>query len=666
MRFALVLFVLLVAFFANVELVSALASPIRVVTFDSNRSPQGLFDVHSEPLYTNAGSSNIIESLEDLSKFGGEGAVVSCGVEFLPTVEEILPGSLVDEKGILLTDVFFGPLLNWELSSAEADELAKFVEAGGVVFVAGSTSISGPGYNPLFESLNISDRWLGINVYNPPTYFSSPHYTITETVLGPFGEVNTLEHRSYKWLDRHDLVGVFRDVPDFSLPYVVAEKRFGEGYLVVSSGQIYSNVFTENENDNLEYFLNLFAMGCKQQENTAVVLDVPSLKQYEAPWGGEEYDSAVANNLGCGVTIGDCGCALTSAAMVMGYYGVNIVQNGLAMNPGAVNNYFSERNWYSKGNFNWWLIDNYTAPFDEINSVKLDQPVREDFDEDKVRKYIDNGVPVILKVYSSSVPQHFVVVKGYDDEGLIIDDPAYLDIEGHTYLLDRGYFLYGGGRGTMIHYDVAHTDYSSFEAVSLSDLVIKKDNQIVGNYYTDGEGNYLGKEIHIVDVQLPNDGVYSIELALDNGGECDTRVYSSNNLGSVLWKDLNVCVTNVKYKSGEGLSYELEIDVRLASENNLVNGVSHSVFPAVILGSKTTDVGEVNFDTVDFEGAKPFWTGKRRWFRDVNKDGYMDAIMFFEREKMDNDFGGGEVCLTGELTSGFGFWGCDEVKTIPR
>lgn len=663
MRFLFTLLFLFILVFGSTSNVLASENLIKVATFDSSRSPQYLLDMNNVPLYTNAGSSNIVENLKDLSKFGNVNGIVDCGVEFLPTVEEVLPGSLVDENNVLLADVFFGPLLNWSINSIEAEEISSFINAGGIVFVAESTISGGPKYNLLLKYLNLEDKWLEDNVYNPLTNFSTPHYAFTDTVMGPFGEVNILEHRTYRWLDKHDLVGVFMDFPDFSWPFVIAEKKFGKGYLAASSGQIYSNAFTGGDNDNLEYFLNMFAMGCKQND-TAVVLPVPSIKQYEDPWQNSEYDSAITNNLGCGESIGDCGCALTSASMVMGYYGINEVQNGLAMNPGNVNTHFIERNWYPNGNFSWWEVDNYTAQYDNVNGVKLDQPVRDSFDEGKIRQLIDGGIPVILKVSSPEVQQHFVVLKGYDEKGLIINDPANLDSEDDfTYLSDRGYVPYGNGKDAMIYYVEAHTDYSSFEIFSKNTVKVWKDDDEVGHKYIEGEGNYLGKEINIVEVQIPDDGVYLIEVEPNDVNECRYRIYGSNREGEVFWKDFDQCKKSFNFESEEGLSFDVEVDVRPANENNFVNGTSNSVFPVAIFGSNNFDVREINFTTVFLEGAEPFWAGKRRWLRDVNKDGYYDAILFFEREKMQYDFDG-EACLVGKLTSGFGFWGCDELKLV--
>src|ERR1035437_9476577 len=62
------------------------------------------------------------------------------------------------------------------------------------------------------------------------------------------------------------------------------------------------------------------------------------------PWEGLTYDSAASQTLGCGTTITQCGCALTSVAMVLASYGVNEGPDGVggfeATNPSTLNSYF--------------------------------------------------------------------------------------------------------------------------------------------------------------------------------------------------------------------------------------------------------------------------------------------------------------------------------------
>ena len=58
-------------------------------------------------------------------------------------------------------------------------------------------------------------------------------------------------------------------------------------------------------------------------------LSVPLLKQTSNPWQSQEYDTAHVWNPS-NITIKAWGCAMTSAAMIFKYYGINKLPDGTA------------------------------------------------------------------------------------------------------------------------------------------------------------------------------------------------------------------------------------------------------------------------------------------------------------------------------------------------
>ena len=80
----------------------------------------------------------------------------------------------------------------------------------------------------------------------------------------------------------------------------------------------------------------------------------PYFSQQDPTWGGEIYDRA--DSIGpffCGTTIAGCGCAITSAAMLLKYHGVNNAPNGQDTTPETLNNWLKENNGYAFGALKW-------------------------------------------------------------------------------------------------------------------------------------------------------------------------------------------------------------------------------------------------------------------------------------------------------------------------
>ncbi|MBI4654017.1 MAG: C39 family peptidase [Nitrospirae bacterium] len=151
---------------------------------------------------------------------------------------------------------------------------------------------------------------------------------------------------------------------------------------------------------------------------------MPLYKQCASPWGADIYDHTTS-------TICKKGCALTSAVMVLQYYGVTTGIDGKEVNQGNLNDWLiTQPDGYYKGNISWGAITRYSGNrviFDTM-SGRNDTILSDD---------LCNGNPVIV-----NVPNHFVVATGSmcagNETTWTINDPGRnittLQGYGNTYL----------------------------------------------------------------------------------------------------------------------------------------------------------------------------------------------------------------------------------------
>src|SRR2546422_557443 len=235
---------------------------IRVSGFTSERNRAPLLDPQGSAPEGDFGTTNIVNDLRDLSKFGPTGTV-RCSVDFRPFVTSVETGSLVDEMGQVRVGVFFAGLTATTLTSGEADELARFLRAGGILYISGNTlDNEGPSYNPLFTALDVADHYSDETVSTGNSVQSSDPPDNTPFTNGPFGTVGPLMHTPFRIITPSATTGL---ATGFNTEAVIlAEGGFGSGRLSMTGDPLYFNFFTgTNDLDNQTYFLNLFAFGCR-------------------------------------------------------------------------------------------------------------------------------------------------------------------------------------------------------------------------------------------------------------------------------------------------------------------------------------------------------------------------------------------------------------------
>ena len=212
----------------------------------------------------NFGGSDIIDALQNPDNFGPTG-IVKCTVQLLPFVQTITTGSLVDAQGRLLVEVFLAGLTRTTLTNDEVLELEKFLNAGGILYISGNSGENeGESYNPLFSELGLADRFLG-SVSSTGNGVPTSTPILTKVTDGQFGIVGPLTHSYFRDFQVDSLTGVALGYS--SSVYILVEGTIGKGYISITGDPLYFNMFTASDSDNLNYFLNLVALGCTAMPN---------------------------------------------------------------------------------------------------------------------------------------------------------------------------------------------------------------------------------------------------------------------------------------------------------------------------------------------------------------------------------------------------------------
>lgn len=147
-------------------------------------------------------------------------------------------------------------------------------------------------------------------------------------------------------------------------------------------------------------------------------LPVPDLKQYTEPWGSMIYDTANIWSPGKD-SIARYGCALTSATMILQYYGYTVTPDSL--NTWLLNNHGYVRD----GLVDWSAITKWVKLNHDINPLltKLEYS-RSPYDSNVLATEIDASRPAIVKLVRPDNGTHFVVAKGKETSDFDINDPA--------------------------------------------------------------------------------------------------------------------------------------------------------------------------------------------------------------------------------------------------
>lgn len=163
------------------------------------------------------------------------------------------------------------------------------------------------------------------------------------------------------------------------------------------------------------------------------ILDAPLFIQYDEEWADSEYAAGKSQHLWCGNTMEDCGCAVTSMAMVLRYHGVHTSPSGDVTTPKSLHDYFMKGNTctdagcsslgFVYGNVRWNALNSYSKEaYDIYGTPKIQFTSIAQFNKDSYDLSTEVGDPVILKTGDRS---HWVVGHGYMSDGIWIRDPHF-------------------------------------------------------------------------------------------------------------------------------------------------------------------------------------------------------------------------------------------------
>lgn len=170
-------------------------------------------------------------------------------------------------------------------------------------------------------------------------------------------------------------------------------------------------------------------------------LNVPLLKQgvlpytdTTPPWEGDEFDHA--NFYGgflCGTTIAECGCAMTSTAMIFQYYGIQNLPDGTLLTPGTFNTWLKNNNGYFRDEgLNPYIAATLAKKAKAKNPAftydALEYSRANGTDRNQLTQDLQNQMPDVLEE-----PGHFIVATGISDNTFTINDPFYNRIDLTSY-----------------------------------------------------------------------------------------------------------------------------------------------------------------------------------------------------------------------------------------
>jgi hypothetical protein len=265
---------------------------------------------------------------------------------------------------------------------------------------------------------------------------------------------------------------------------------------------------------------------------TPIKLNVPYINQNNPKWGNNIYD--FANKWSPkDPWIKSWGCALTSAAMVFKYFGINKMPDGNELNPQTLNTWLKNQTdgYLGNGNVSWYALTRLSKLSKSKNNINFDalQYLHGENSSSQLAIDINNHIPDIL-----DVGKHFVVGTGIDGDTFNINDPAYTS--KHT--LNDGYsntFL------SMRRFIPSHTDLSYIVITGNPDATITLTDKTgikIGESYLEGLTNDLNsslsnKPLQIYDYSMPTSGDYNVQLSSTKHDKYSFELYLYDINGKV-------------------------------------------------------------------------------------------------------------------------------------
>ncbi len=424
-------------------------------------------------------------------------------------------------------------------------------------------------------------------------------------------------------------------------------------------------------------------------------------------WYKERYSDGKSS---CGLSIADCGCAITSLVMISRFHNITNSVDNKNINPLAINEWYQNNTGYwPDGGVKWEKMMDYSK--DQFGIPRLMYHGLVDFkDTNTLDVYLSNLEPIILSVkaltHQGNYIDHFIVADGKLSATYTLKDPAwykttYLDQLNGSYIQDYN----NNFRGLRLFSPIATVpDSISANLASPAEMLFtdpqgrKLGKDPITNityseipnalYYQEGIGNPFPeipistKESKFIWMPDPMNGKYNIQVIGTETGSytLSILVYDQNgdskNIsqeGSIIPNTIQEFDLNYSLESAQQtqLYRTIEIDIKPGSDPNSINCQNpKGVIPVAILTTEIFDAVTVDADTVRFgpNGAQEIHKDKngkaKRHLEDVDKDGDLDLVFHFRFGDTGIQCGGTKAILTGKTKEGFNIIGSDSIRTV--
>lgn len=270
--------------------------------------------------------------------------------------------------------------------------------------------------------------------------------------------------------------------------------------------------------------------------------------QTDPLWKNEIYAGGLQDKLDCGTTLGQCGCATTSLAMLLLGYGITKGPAGENIDPKTLNQYFLKDQKCSQsgcismgyvfGALRWSAVHGFSVEAQKLfNTPKIQYFGQIVFNKVALQSKMQTEKrPIIAKDPKKS---HWFVLATQKGDDFEVLDPFY----GKTTLNTK----YAGVAQQLLDYQEVHSDFSAIE-------VYAKKGISVGLYSQDGKEIPLSKfdeaypeSTSSADLQHyifphPPKGEYEIQASA-----IDTAIYISDQSGSEKFQITESTRTKISY-----------------------------------------------------------------------------------------------------------------------
>jgi len=248
-----------------------------------------------------------------------------------------------------------------------------------------------------------------------------------------------------------------------------------------------------------------------------LLLPIKKIMQIDPFWSDEVYDHA--SLWSAEPTIGRWGCALSSAIMILNFYGFNEFADSEQITPFSLNSWLQNQSdgYVGEGLLNWLAI---TRLVRELSDLSINRSgvlpklefsiIRDDWDI-STEMLIRSGIPVI-----GHLPGHFLVINGFNESSgsFSVLDPYF----------DRDILTSDDEIDSLRVFQPSFTDLSFLLIVHdpETEILVTDESGVITKTITVVESINDGKKSGLTYISKPIEQKYFLEIVGDGGAEVYT------------------------------------------------------------------------------------------------------------------------------------------------